>query len=157
MRIKDIISEDFVNYKVPSMEILFPYCTFKCNRDAGRCVCQNEHMTNQCTIEISATKVVEMFMENDITKAIVCAGLEPMDSFDDLIEMISELRKVSDYDVVVYTGYNANEIEDKLHELRKYKNIVVKFGRFVPNDESRFDDTLGITLASKNQYAERIS
>ena len=33
MKIKGLISEDFVNYKKPAMTIMFPYCTFKCGTD----------------------------------------------------------------------------------------------------------------------------
>ena len=33
MIIKQLIDEDFVNYKVPSMFIAFPRCTFKCEKE----------------------------------------------------------------------------------------------------------------------------
>jgi hypothetical protein len=38
-----------------------------------------------------------------------------------------------------------------------FDNIIVKFGRFIPDDEKRFDEVLGVELASHNQYAEVIS
>ena len=49
------------------------------------------------------------------------------------------------------------EIRHEIEELGRCKNIVVKFGRFLYNDKPIFDDVLGVTLASSNQYAERIS
>ena len=41
MIVKNILDEDFVNYKKPSMLIAFPSCSFKCERDCGKRVCQN--------------------------------------------------------------------------------------------------------------------
>lgn len=54
-------------------------------------------------------------------------------------------------------GYKEDEIEDKINQLKQYKNIIVKFGRFVPNQEKHKDSLLGIYLASFNQYAIKIS
>ena len=39
----------------------------------------------------------------------------------------------------------------------KWENIIIKFGRYIPNQEKHYDDVLGIELASDNQYAEVIS
>jgi hypothetical protein len=33
-------------------------------------------------------------------------------------------------------------------------NIIVKFGRYRPNQEPHFDKVLGVELASDNQYAK---
>jgi hypothetical protein len=38
-----------------------------------------------------------------------------------------------------------------------FKNIIIKFGRFVPNKPHHIDEVLGIELASDNQYAKRIN
>ena len=62
-----------------------------------------------------------------------------------------------DDDIVIYTGYNKEEIVDKITQLADFKNIIIKFGRYVPNRPSRYDEILGITLVSDNQYAEKIS
>ena len=44
-----------------------------------------------------------------------------------------------------------------LEELKKFPNVIIKFGRYVPNKESHYDEILGINLVSDNQYAEKIS
>ena len=36
MKIKNIIEEDFVNYKVPSMFIATSRCDFKCDKECGK-------------------------------------------------------------------------------------------------------------------------
>ena len=50
-----------------------------------------------------------------------------------------------------------DEIADKIDALKKFENVIVKFGRFIPDAKHRFDDVLGVELASDNQFAERIS
>lgn len=58
---------------------------------------------------------------------------------------------------IIYTGYYPDEISAEINELKRYKNVIVKFGRYIPNRKSVFDEVLGVTLASDNQWAERIS
>lgn len=41
--------------------------------------------------------------------------------------------------------------------MEKFGSITVKFRRFIPNKPERFDEILGVTLASNNQYAMVIS
>ena len=153
MKIKGLITEDFVNYKKASMTIIFPYCTFKCGED----YCQNSPLTKSPIIDISINDLVNRYNNNPITEAVVMQGLEPFDSWSDLKEFVKKLREYNNDDIVIYTGYNKDEIIDKVEILRKYKNIIIKYGRFLYNDKPIFDDILGITLASSNQYAERIS
>lgn len=153
MKVKQIVDEDFVNYRKPSMFIITPSCSFKCDKENGTKLCQNSHLINEPDIEISASDLVHRFLLNDISEAIVFGGLEPFDSFDDLKEVIELLRKKSHCDVVIYTGYNVQEIYNQIWWLRQYDNIIVKFGRYIPSQEPHYDEVLGVKLASDNQYA----
>ena len=63
--------------------------------------------------------------------------------------------KVND-DIIIYTGYYQEEISDMLTYLKKYDNIIIKFGRYLTNQKSKFEPLLGVTLVSDNQYAKRI-
>lgn len=157
MIIKNLKDEDFVNYKNPSMFIGFPTCTFKCEKECGIKVCQNGTLATSPDIEIVPNEIVERYLNNRITESIVVGGLEPFDSWDDLINLVGLIREKTLDDIVIYTGYYRNEIEEYINELAKFQNIVIKFGRFIPNQESHYDLTLGICLASNNQYAEKIS
>jgi hypothetical protein len=87
----------------------------------------------------------------------VLGGLEPFDSWDDLFKLIRAIRSQTDDDIVIYTGYNKNEIINKTALLLPFENIIIKYGRFIPNQEPHYDDVLGVYLQSDNQYAERIS
>ena len=80
-----------------------------------------------------------------------------MDQFEELINLIREFRKKTEADIVVYTGYREDEIQGQIEQLKQFSNIIIKVGRYVPNASSRFDEVLGVTLASDNQYAIKIS
>lgn len=153
MKIKNIIEEDFVNYKVPSMFIATSKCDFKCEKECGEKICQNSPLAITPTYDIEDTKLINRYLNNDITEAIVIGGLEGFDTFDEMYSFIWRFRQMSNDTIVIYTGYYPSEIEDKLKKLFKFNNIIVKFGRFIPNDTPRYDETLGITLASSNQFA----
>ena len=157
MQIKFLVDEDFVNYKKPSMFIGFPYCTFKCDKEYGQPICQNSALANQPNMEIDVDKIVERYVSNPITEAIVMGGLEPFNSWKDLIALVSKLRKHTQDDIVIYTGYNRDELLHLLCYLETYPNIIIKFGRFIPNSCARFDEILGVELQSDNQYAQVIS
>ena len=153
MKIKGIIDEDFVNYKKISMTIMFPHCNFKCGAE----YCQNSPLAKSKTYDIDIDKTVEKYLNNSITEAVVMQGLEPMDSWSDLLLFIEKFREKSQDDIVIYTGYLKEEITNKINILKQYDNIVVKFGRFLPGYEKHYDEVLGVELASPNQHAERIS
>jgi hypothetical protein len=158
MVIKGIIDEDLINYKKCCMTIEMPYCSFKCDKECGMQVCQNSALATADNVEIGINNLVERYINNDMSKAVCFQGLEPMDSYDDLIMFISTLRKYTDDDVVIYTGYEYDEIKEDVDWIaERYKNVIVKFGRFIPNQDSHHDPILGVRLASPNQHAEKIS
>lgn len=160
MLIKGITDEDFVNYKLPSMYIATAICSLKCDKELGIPICQNSELIRQPTHNVSDVLIVDRYVHNNITRAIVFGGLEPFDQFNDICSLIKMVRSnfyLPD-DIVIYSGYNRDEIEDEVDFLIKnYNNIVVKFGRYIPDQQPHFDPVLGVYLASDNQYAERIS
>lgn len=157
MVIKGITAEDFSNYKKPSMFIAFPRCNFKCDRECGVQVCQNGALAGTPDIDIDVDIIVKKYLDNPITKAVVVGGLEPFDSWLDLLLFIEKFREKSQDDIVIYTGYYKEEIADKINILKQFPNIVIKTGRYIPNQEKHYDEVLGVELASDNQHAERIS
>ncbi len=157
MIIKAIVDEDFSNYNKPSMLIGFPRCSWKCEKECGMRVCQNGVLATAKNIEVSVDEIINRYLNNKLTTAVVCGGLEPMDSWEDLMLFIKRFREKSQDTVVVYTGYYKEEITDKIDILKRCPNIIVKFGRYLPGHEKHYDDTLGVWLASDNQHAERIS
>lgn len=160
MRVKGIIEEDFTNYKQPSMFVNSCFCDFKCCTEIGMDVgvCQNAPLAQAPVKDIPNSVIFEHFVRNPITKAIVVGGMEPILQTDELISLIDYFRSSGcDCEFVIYTGYYPEEIQEQLSVLSGYKNITVKFGRFIPNKKSRYDDVIGITLSSDNQFARKIS
>lgn len=156
MRLKGITYEDFSNYKKPSMFIIFPKCSLKCDKESGVHCCQNSELVRRHSTDIPVDAIISHYMENPITQAIVCGGLEPFDTWDDLLELVTKLREKTEDEIVIYTGFYREEIVKEIDVLSQFKNIIIKFGRFIPNRPSRFDEVLGIKLASDNQYAVRL-
>jgi len=159
MIIKGLIDEDFINYKKPSMVIEFPYCNFKCDKECGQPVCQNSSLVKEPNIDIPCEDIIIRYINNPITEAIVFQGLEPFDSFGEMNNFLLwfQHQYYSQDDIVIYTGYNENEIPKEINALKEiFSNIIIKFGRYVPNQKSHFDPVLGVNLASDNQYAKKI-
>lgn len=160
MKIKGLQDEDFVNYKKPSMFIGTSNCDWKCCNEQclDKSICQNSPLVNSKTIDISADEIFRRYIKNPITKAIVIGGLEPMLQFPEVLELIDIFRSngCSD-DFIIYTGYYPSEIAQEINELKGYENITIKFGRYICNQKRHYDETLGVWLASDNQWAERVS
>lgn len=156
MKVIDILQTDFVNYKKPCMTIMMPYCTFKCDKECGKQVCQNSDLASAPRIEIDVKKIIDLYLNNPISEAIVFQGLEPFDSFYQVLDFIKKFRNKTNDDIVIYTGYDKDEIKWYLTFLKDFDNIIIKYGRFIPNQEKHFDKTLGVYLSSDNQYAERL-
>lgn len=157
MIIKQLLDEDFVNYKKASMFIGFPSCSWKCDKECGMQVCQNSALASSPIKDIGFKAIVNRYINNPITSSVVCGGLEPFDTWKDLYGLITYLRVSTQDDIVIYTGYYKEEIEEHINKLKIFPNIIVKFGRYIPNHKKHFDKVLGIYLASDNQYAERIN
>ena len=160
MKIKGYIEEDFVQYKYPCMFIGVCHCDFKCCKELNLdiSVCQNSPLNQSKALDIDIPYLYNRYINNNLTKAICFGGLEPMLQFSEVLELIYTFRNNGCFDdFVIYTGYYPSEIKHEIEELERCKNIAVKFGRFIPNQEKHYDEVLGVYLISDNQYAEKIS
>jgi len=159
MKLLGIIDEDFVNYKKICMTLMFPHCNFKCEKYFEEHICQNYLLQFKDTVDIDIDNIIQRYYNNPITSAICFQGLEPLDSWYNVGVFINTIRlqyNILD-DIVIYTGYNKNEILALIDELKIHQNIIIKYGRYIPNQKPHYDKVLGVELASDNQYAERIS
>lgn len=157
MQVKFVQDEDFINYKEISMFIGFSKCTFKCDKECGYSVCQNSPVAAMPSIEISTDEIVKRYLDNPLTKAIVFGGLEPFDTENDLFLLLRNFRRYTDDPIIIYTGYTEEELRERLtSDFLGIKNVIIKFGRFKPNQAPHYDEILGVNLASDNQYAKKI-
>lgn len=159
IKLKDIIIEDFLNYKKPSMFLITCKCDWKCCIEQHMPItsCQNNNIVNMSEKVFEYSDILNMYYDNDISKAIVFGGLEPFQQFDEMCGLIKFIRdnQITD-DIVIYTGYEKEEILQYIEKLKLFDNIIIKYGRYMPNRNSRFDEVLGVNLISDNQYAERL-
>ena len=156
-----VIQEDVVNNKDCTFNIESGIsCTFKCNKECGSQVCQNFALTKGNIITTSIDTLINKYLSQSLSRSITFQGLEPLDNLKQLLWFIHYFREVCKDPIYIWTGYTKDEckdliflIKDKMH----WENIIIKFGRFVPNQPHHIDPILGVELASPNQYAERIS
>lgn len=47
-------------------------------------------------------------------------------------------------------------VSDKIEQLKELGNVIVKFGRYRPNEKPHHDDVLGVDLANDEQHAVKI-
>jgi len=159
MRLKNVIDEDFVQYKKPCMFISTCFCDWKCCKELNMdiCMCQNSPAYDTRIVNKHNDALVKRYVKNPITQAVVFGGFEPMLQFEELVDLIKCFREQTNDDIVIYSGYRESEIQDKVEVLKQFRNIIVKFGRYKPNQKSHRDEVLGVDLANDEQYAKKIS
>lgn len=122
-------------------------------------VCQNCLISNQKNIFISIHDIIQKYIRNNLSNAIIFGGFENFDEFEQMYWFINIFRNIYNIndDIIIYTGYYPNEIEEQINKLKQFENIFIKFGRYIQNSNQKYDEILGIYLASDNQYTIKIS
>lgn len=160
IEVKGIIWEDMVNYKKISTTLMMPKCDFKCDKENGVQLCQNWELAAAPSVAVPVENFARRYMDNDISEAIVFQGLEPLDSLIDVCIISACLYDLGcQDDIVIYTGYNKDEISPSDLDLLTscvYGHLIIKWGRYIPNQKPHYDSILGVNLASDNQYGELI-
>ncbi len=163
MRVRKLLTERFQDYKVPSMYLAACFCDWKCCPDKPY-ICQNNPIANLPVTDIPDDEILDTYLSDPITEAIVIAGLEPLLQIREVCNLIRRaVERGVKTTFVIYTGYTVCEVwrigffdELKTTGYGNGVDVVVKYGRYVPNQKPHFDETLGVELASDNQYAEVI-
>jgi len=132
-------------------------CTGKCWKKQGlnSKICQNWEYNNKYSL-FSIEEIIKEYYRNPFISCYILTGMEPFDNFEEMLLLISEIRISNDCDIVIYSGYNKEELEKHIETLKKFKNIIIKFGIYAVDLPRIYDDVLGIELISSNQYAKRI-
>lgn len=157
MKVKEVIYEDYVNYRKPSLFIGVCECDWKCCKEDSTCKCQNLAFANYPVTEVSNEKLISEYLENSLTHAVVFGGLEPLKQWEEVLEFIKDFRKKSQDDIVIYTGYFPDEIRSQLEKAKMFPNIFFKFGRYRNSESPHFDEVLGVELANIEQFGMKIS
>lgn len=151
----DINDADFVNYKEPTFNILSGIsCTFKC----GKQLCQNSKLISCPTIRCNIDDLIRRYLSQNLSHTITFQGLEVLDNIKQLLWFIYYFRQKCNDTIIIWTGYTEEECSDFVYLIKKMKfeNVIIKFGRYIPNQQPHYDEVLGINLASDNQKGVRI-
>lgn len=152
------VEDNYQDYKKPSVKIITHICDFKCCTEQGLdvSVCANHPYAGNPPKKVPNESILGFFEHNrSICRSIVFGGLEPLKQTSELYHLCKYLRENGiDEEIVIYTGYYPEELNP--HDMLliiSLKNIIIKFGRYIPNASPRFDEVLGVELISDNQYA----
>ena len=162
IKLKDVVMEDFCNYRKPSMFLITCFCDWKCCLEGGYDyqVCQNSGLKSMPNKDFSISDIYNAYMSNDITSAVVIGGFEPMIQCDEVYSLIKYFRDNGCLDdFVIYTGYTEDEVRssDRWSKVLDFDNLIIKFGRFIDGCPGHRDDVLGIILSSPNQYGKEFN
>lgn len=163
MRVRKLLTERYQDYRLPCMYLAACFCDWKCCPDTPY-VCQNHPVAQMPVTDIPDDEILDRYEENPITEAIVIAGLEPLLQVREVVNLI---RCASERGIrttfVIYTGYTKKEVRFigffdalKAAGIGDGIGVIMKYGRYVQDQQPHFDEVLGVELASGNQYAEKI-
>ena len=60
-----------------------------------------------------------------LVDGITISGGEPFDQFDALLAIVVQLRKKTEVDILLYTGYSIEDIPDQLQQIKPYIDVLI--------------------------------
>lgn len=121
----------------------------QCSKDCKGCF--NQELKKEIyTVENSSKYIVKSVKNNGLNEGIILSGLEWSEKSDDLEEIVNEALDQS-LEVMIYTYHTEKAFFDILPELER-KPVHIKFGKYDENQLSTGHMSMGVKLASTNQY-----
>lgn len=164
----DVATDNVTDYKETSLFLVFPYCSGKCGEE-----CQNKDLRKKEIKEFNTEDIIKFYQSLDTHNAVVCGGLEPWDSSEELKQLVKDFAIASfvkPVDFVIYTGYDnlckryfndvycetGKDFFDLLQTWTIYanpgSNLIIKQGKYDINRKFPWhSDLLGVDLATNNQ------
>lgn len=164
----DVATDNVTDYKETSLFLVFPYCSGKCGEE-----CQNKDLRKKEVKEFNTEDIIKFYQSLDTHNAVVCGGLEPWDSFEELKQLVEDFARsssVKPVDFVIYTGYDNlikyyfdgryREVKEDFFDLLQTwinyadpsSNLIIKQGKYDINRKTSWhSDVLGVDLATNNQ------
>ena len=73
---------------------------------------------------------------------------------EETLEGLTLDEKIGQIFVDMLWNNTEEEVKEKFNWIYLYKNIIIKYGRYRPNQKPHYDEVLGVNLISDNQYAK---
>lgn len=112
--------------------------------------CFNQHLKDTQTYIKFANEIIEEVKQNHFNDGIILAGLEWSEQPDDTIALIS-CAAASGLKVMLYTGLTEWELYRRISQ-KFLVGCYVKFGAYEESNAADNYKSLGVKLASTNQY-----
>ena len=109
--------------------------------------CWNKDMWSfETKNKIPVTRLFNKILEVSNIEGVTILGGEPFDQYEELLDLVKLIRK-TDLSIIVYTGYEINELKQtKQTEIFKYIDILIT-GRYI----SKYKTMNGGLIGSSNQ------
>ena len=162
----------FADYYIESLNATESYkiaynCSYNTARTNGARLLANANIKEYIDEVMSAKDESRIASQDEILQILtdIARGVteEEVVQFSQLGEELRTTRKPTIKDrmgmssIDYATLFKKEEILNHINWLQQFENIIIKFGRYIPNQGKHFDEILGIWLSSDNQYAEEIS
>lgn len=117
--------------------------------------CFNQHLKSTEIYCKTAEDIVAEIKHNPFNDGIILGGLEWSEQPDEAISLI-RCAIENDLKVILYTGLTERDLFRRIPPTYLY-GCYVKFGRYDKTKASSNYSSLGVTLASTNQYIKLIN
>ncbi len=124
--------------------LIAPTCTLQCP------MCFHNDLKRQEPFISTSNRLIERIKSNPFHEGIIFGGLEWSDTPEELTQMVLAALE-ADLKVMIYTGRSEEHFQQYLPDLL-HLPIWIKFGRYDVTLQSQTHYSMGIKLASTNQY-----
>lgn len=100
--------------------IWFQGCSLRCEG----CISVDTWATAKKLIPIDQLMMV-LSSYLPLVDGITISGGEPFDQFDALLAIVVQLRKKTEVDILLYTGYSIEDIPDQLQKIKPYIDVLI--------------------------------
>ena len=125
-----------------------------CHKGCKGC-CHADRRNTPC-YEDTGQDIIQKVLDYKFSSGIILAGFEWSETPEEMLELI-RLARLNNLEVIVYTHHTEQSLRCLIPELYQYKGVYVKYGEYVESLRVDTYSSMGVKLASTNQYIKVIS
>ena len=105
--------------------------------------------------EEDSKNLLDRVQSNPFVTGVVLGGFEWVEQYEELLALLDEIRARS-LEVILYTHYTLDEVQERYPELLNYKRLYLKCGEYDRAKLSSTHISYGVPLASTNQQIYKV-
>jgi len=125
----------------------------RCNYNCPGCF--HKDIEDSQVKHIDADEFLDSILDDPFSEGVILAGREWTEQYDEMIYLIDGAYRRS-LEIILYTHYTRQDIEEYYPELLKYSGMYIKCGEYDENKLVPNNVHYGVPLASSNQEIIRI-